>query len=488
MNAELPKSMPAPSSGGHVIPRLASSVPFVDFMSNGWESPQLLDPIQAPAAQAAADHREKLSHAFGGQGILVFSGSAPVRSNDCYYDFRAHSDFMYLTNTQIEAAVLLGHPTGTGHDFELFLPAPYPPGTAEFFSNAVRGELWVGPSHQPAQWQESLGIPVRPIQELESATRGKRFAAAGSVPANALLKFNTSDSPELRRVLSLLRMVKDEWEIAELRASVDHTIDGFRQVLAEIPHAIVSGGERWLQGTFDRAARTYGNGPGYATIIGAGIHAPTLHWTRCDGPVRDDQLLLLDMGVEERSGYTADVTRTFPVSGSFTPAQRQVHDLVEKAHRAGLAALTPGNSFSDFHFACMEVIAGGLHDWGLLPVSVDEALSPAGQQHRRWLVCGVGHHLGLDVHDCSHSHYDDYQGASLEENMVLTVEPGLYFHAHDTLVPPELRGLGVRVEDDLLITATGYENLSTHLPLDAIGLEHWMSEAMNPVTKAAMHS
>ncbi|WP_449374158.1 M24 family metallopeptidase [Arthrobacter psychrolactophilus] len=195
------------------------------------------------------------------------------------------------------------------------------------------------------------------------------------------------------------------------------TIDGFAAVVREVPNAIRGGGERWLQGTFDRHARTTGNGVGYATIVGSGKHAPTLHWVRCDGPVLEDAVLLLDMGVEANSFYTADVTRTFPGSGTFSPVQRQVHDLVEKSHRAGLAAVEPGKPWSDFHVACMEVIANGLNDWGLLPVSVDEALSPKGQHHRRYLVCGVGHHLGLDVHDCAHSSYEHYQGATMESGM-----------------------------------------------------------------------
>jgi Xaa-Pro aminopeptidase len=235
------------------------------------------------------------------------------------------------------------------------------------------------------------------------------------------------------------------------------------------------GGERWLQGTFDRAARTYGNAPGYATIVGSGPHAPTLHWVRTDGPVLPDELLLLDMGIEVDSLYTADVTRTFPASGRFTQTQRQVHDLVEKSHRAGLAALQPGRPFGDFFAACMEELAVGLNDWGILPVSVDEALSPNGQQHRRWLVCGIGHHLGLDVHDCAHSSYEAYQGGILAPGIVQTVEPGLYFHANDLAVPPELRGIGVRLEDDVLITQTGSEVLSEALPIDADGVEAWMA-------------
>ncbi|WP_240777217.1 M24 family metallopeptidase [Nonomuraea basaltis] len=257
---------------------------------------------------------------------------------------------------------------------------------------------------------------------------------------------------------------------------VDRTIEGFAAVLSEVPTAVAGAGERWLQGTFDRYARTYGNGPGYAAIVGSGPHAPTLHWERCDGPVRPGDLLLLDMGVEVRSHYTADVTRTFPVSGSFSPVQRQVHDLVERAHRAGLTQVAPGRAFTDFHHAAMEVIARGLDDWGLLPVSVDEALSERGQHHRRYLICGIGHHLGLDVHDCARSSPEAYHGARMAPAMALTVEPGLYFHVHDRTVPPELRGIGVRIEDDLLVTPTGAEILSAALPIDATGLETWTKE------------
>ncbi|MFC7878230.1 M24 family metallopeptidase [Isoptericola sp. NPDC057391] len=167
-----------------------------------------------------------------------------------------------------------------------------------------------------------------------------------------------------------------------------------------------------------------------------------------------------------------------PPSGRFTDTQRAVHDLVEKSHRAGMAHVRPGVNYLDFHFAAMEVLAQGLRDWGLLPVSVDEALSPQGQQHRRWLVCGIGHHLGLDVHDCAHSDWQDYMGADLEPGVVMTVEPGLYFHAHDLTVPPELRGVGVRLEDDLLVTPDGHEVLSDALPIDAAGVEAWTTRLL----------
>lgn len=445
---------------GSQPPRLARVPAFVEAMGRGWADVDVVPQLVPGAPQAAAEHRRRLSEALPGRTLVVPAGRAPVRANDTAYDFRPSSDFAWLTGgVAVEGAVLVMVPTGPGHDTTLYLPPPWRPGTPGFFADAAHGELWVGPSPSLAAWAELLGVAVQPLGELDPGLR-------------------SGDGAELARRCSELRMVKDDWEVTQLREAVDATVAGFAAVAAELPTAVGGPdrpglGERWLQGTFDRHCRTFGNQPGYATIVGSGPHAPTLHWVRCDGPVLPDAALLLDMGVEGRSFYTADVTRTVPPGGRFDPVQRRVHDLVERAHRAGMAAVRPGARFSDFHFAAMEVVASGLHDWGLLDVSVDEALSPQGQQHRRWLVCGIGHHLGLDVHDCSAVVPGDQHGVTLQPGMVLTVEPGLYFHAHDLTVPPELRGIGVRLEDDLLVTAGGAEVLSDALPIDAEGVERW---------------
>ncbi|MCI1748972.1 MAG: aminopeptidase P family protein [Acidipropionibacterium sp.] len=447
-------------------------------MSAGWDHEPAAPSLAPGTAQTAGRHRDLLSAALPGQVIVVASGTAPVRNDDCNYAFRPNSDFVWLTGCQAEGAVLTMIPSAEGYHARLHITAPFRPGDSGFFSSATHGELWVGPASGPEQWAEALDIEVDDVDLLsvqESTLRGG--LAAGSVTDQYVTGLGLQRSAELDRVLSELRSVKDAWEIAQLRQAIDATVGGFAAVASEIPRAISEGlGERWLQGTFDRHARTFGNGPGYASIVGSGPHAPTLHWVRCDGPILPSETLLLDMGVEANSLYTADVTRTLPPSGSFTPAQRAVHDLVEKAHRAGLEQVRPGTEYLDFHFAAMEVIAQGLHDWGLLPVSVDEALSPGGQQHRRWLVCGIGHYLGLDVHDCSHSSYEAYQGTPLQPGMVMTVEPGLYFHSFDAKVPPELRGIGVRIEDDVLVTPGGSEVLSRDLPIDAAGLEIWTSQ------------
>ncbi|WP_221583797.1 aminopeptidase P family protein [Microbacterium sp. G2-8] len=459
-----------PPYAGTRYPKLAEIPAFTEWIAGGWEDRQVAPTIPEGSATAAAAHRDRLSARFPGQTLVAAAGTAPTRNDDSVYGFRADSSFVWLTSCQVEDAVLVMWARDGGHDAVLYMPAPFRPGDAGFFSNALHGELWVGPSAGLAEWADALGVDVRPLADLESAAGGDALATRAAAPLLA----GVESSSELERELSKLRMIKDAWEIEQLRGAVDATVSGFAATAAEIPRAIAEGtGERWLQGTFDRHARTYGNGPGYSTIVGSGAHAPVLHWVRCDGPVVEDAALLLDMGVEARSLYTADVTRTLPASGSFSAAQREAHDLVEKAHRAGLAQIRPGTEYLDFHFAAMEVVAQGLSDWGLLPVSVDEALSPSGQHHRRYLACGIGHHLGLDVHDCSQSHYEDYMGAQLEPGVVMTVEPGLYFHAHDETVPPELRGVGVRLEDDVLVTETGSDVLSDALPIDADGIERW---------------
>ena len=236
--------------------------------------------------------------------------------------------------------------------------------------------------------------------------------------------------------------------------------------------------------SFGLYARHQGNGIGYDSICAAGDHANTLHWIKNTGDVHDGDLLLLDAGVEVESLFTADITRTLPVSGEFTDAQRKVYDAVYAAQEAGLAAVRPGNKFSDVHEAAIRVIAEHLHAWGLLPegVDVDATLDKEhGQFHRRWMVHGTSHHLGIDVHDCALALREEYMDAVLTPGMVLTVEPGLYFKADDLLVPQELRGIGVRIEDDVVVTADGCENLSAGMPRTSTEVEAWIAGLWNRV-------
>ena len=217
-----------------------------------------------------------------------------------------------------------------------------------------------------------------------------------------------------------------------------------------------------------------GNDIGYDSIVGGGSHAATLHSIDNTGSIEPGKLVLLDMGVEGRNLYTADVTRTLPVDGTFTPLQRDLYDLVFQAQQAGIDAVRPGVPFLAAHNAAMEVLAHGLEAMKLLPVPAQEALDPESKVYARWTLHGTSHMLGMDVHDCGRTSVDIYPKGDLAEGMVLTVEPGLYFQEDDLLVPEELRGIGIRIEDDILVTADGHRNLSASLPRTSGDVEEWM--------------
>ncbi|MCU1588721.1 MAG: pepPI 3, partial [Frankiales bacterium] len=232
--------------------------------------------------------------------------------------------------------------------------------------------------------------------------------------------------------------------------------------------------ERWAEGVFGLRARVEGNDVGYGSICAAGAHACTLHWTDNDGPVRPGELILLDMGVEGRELYTADVTRTLPISGRWTPQQREIYALVYRSQEAALAECKPGAAFLAPHNAAMRVLAEGLQQLGIIE-SAEEVLDPLDKRYSRWTLHGVSHMLGLDVHDCAAARNESYREGTLQPGIVLTIEPGLYFQPDDLLVPEELRGIGVRIEDDVLITEDGYRNLSAALPRDPDAVEAWMA-------------
>ena len=185
---------------------------------------------------------------------------------------------------------------------------------------------------------------------------------------------------------------------------------------------------------------------------------------------------MVDAGVEADSLYTADITRTLPVSGKYTPAQKEIYLAVLEAADAAFAVAKPGIKFREIHAAAMKVIAQKTADWGILPVSAEESLDENKQFHRRWMVHGTSHHLGIDVHDCAQARKEMYLDAELKEGMIFTIEPGLYFHEDDLLAPEKFRGIGIRIEDDVLVTATGVENLSRALPRDPDEIEAWMAK------------
>lgn len=464
---------------------------FVDFIPRDWAPYDSTLPGRLPASEAAVARREELSKAFPGERIVVPAGGLKVRSNDCDYVFRPHSAFAWLTGLGSDRepdAVLVLEPTDQGHDATLYFKPRAPRTDPEFYADARYGEMWVGQRESLEEMRAMTGLDCAPMTELDPAlaknadsTRIRVLRAADEQVASRVDELRTEqqqlkDDQELETRLSTMRLVKDDFEQAQMREACQATARGFEAVVRDLPEAVRRGrGERWVEGVFGLHARHHGNGVGYDSIAASGDHANTLHWIRNDGDLREGDLLLLDAGVELDSLYTADVTRTLPVNGRFTPEQRKVYEAVLEAQEAGIAAAKPGARFSDVHAASIAVVARHLHEWGLLPVTPEESLGVEGGQHRRWMVHGTSHHLGIDVHDCAQALREDYRDGVLEPGMVITVEPGIYLKATDLLVPEEMRGIGVRIEDDILITADGNENLSGMLPRTADEVEAWMA-------------
>ena len=315
--------------------------------------------------------------------------------------------------------------------------------------------------------RDRLGLETKSLEEF------KKFL--GSLPKSKIL--NSNKDAGLIQFVSELRLIKDSFEIAQMRKAIAASVKGFEAVAKNLKQAVGHPrGERIVETAFYSQARIFGNGLGYETIAASGEHACTLHWISNDGPVSKNDLLLLDAGVEMDSLYTADITRTLPVSGKFSTIQKKIYDAVLEAADAGFKVAKPGAKFRDVHDAAMRVIAERTAEWGLLSVSAEISLQPELQLHRRWMVHGTSHHLGLDVHDCAQARKEMYLDAKLKPGMIFTIEPGLYFHSNDLSVPKEYRGIGVRIEDDVLITKTGVENLSAALPRTTKDIEKWLAK------------
>ena len=506
------RAQPLDQRGGNRS-RQPTNKAFRDFIGSGWGPRPSGLPERGEAADWAASRRAALGARFAGERLVVPAGTLVTRNNDCDYRFRPHSAFAHLagTGTDFEPDAVLvlepltvpgqrlaaGEPT---HESVLYFRPRASRTSEEFYANARYGELWVGvrPSIEEVEAVTGIrcaridtlgdalakdagadGVRLRVIAEADTAVTALVDQVRRSVGLAAGQEAQSLDDA-LTEATSELRLVKDDWEVDQLQKAVDATKAGFDDLIRSIPRARGHWrGERVLEGAFGARAREEGNGLGYDTIAAAGDHANTLHWINNDGPVQPGQLVLVDAGVEVDSLYTADVTRTIPVDGRFTAPQRRVYGAVLKAADAAFArAGEPGCRFRDLHAAAMEVLARRLEEWGLLPdgVTAADSLGPEGQYHRRWMVHGTSHHLGLDVHDCAQARREMAMDAELVAGMVFTIEPGLYFRSDDLRVPAELRGMGVRIEDDVVMRGPGRpEYLTAAIPRRPDDVEAWVS-------------
>ncbi|CAN5315189.1 aminopeptidase P family protein [soil metagenome] len=487
--AESPTPVPRATSNRSTTP---VSNTFKDYISSHWAERTDAPPAERAQAPYAAARRSRISAMYPGKRLILPAGPAKVRSNDTDYAYRAHSAFAHLTgwgSDAVTGSVLVLEPTDAGHEATLYFREPAGRESDEFYANPEIGEFWIGPRPSATHVAADLGLRTAGLaafdavldsvdadtlvvrdadREITDRVDGQRLLAASAESGDG--------DADLARDLSELRLVKDAFEIAELRAAVAATKKGFDDVIADLGEITAHArGERLVEGTFNRRARAEGNTVGYDTIAASGDHACILHWTRNDGAVAPGDLILIDAGIELDSYYTADITRTLPIGGSFTEVQRRVYEAVREAADAAFAIVRPGIRFREIHAEAMRVIAAKTAEWGLLPVSAQESLEPDAQYHRRYMVHGTSHHLGIDVHDCAQARRDLYADGVVEAGMVFTIEPGLYFQPDDLTVPEEYRGIGVRIEDNILVTESGAENLSIGIPRTADDVEAWLA-------------
>lgn len=438
-----------------------------------------------PTSEALAEYaarRQRLMQAIGPDDVVILAGAREVlRNRDVHYRFRQHSDFWYLTGFTEPDAVAVLAPGRKDGAFVLFVRP----------RNAER-EIWdgrrAGPegacrdygadqAHDIADFDAALpallsgrarvhcalGEDPEFDARLTAAVRHLREVSrrGGSAPGEFVALENTLHEQRLIKSPAELTLLRHACKVsaqAHVQA-IRYTAPGVNEyeVMAEVEHV------------FARA----GMEPGYGSIVGGGDNACILHYVENDAPLRDGDLLLIDAGGEYR-GYTADITRTFPVNGRFSPAQRALYELVLDAQLAAIAEMQPGKASSLPHQAAVRVLTEGLVRLGLLQGEPDALIKA--EAYRRFYMHGTGHWLGMDVHDVGRYKLDGDSRPFLP-GMVMTVEPGLYVAPDSDDVDPRWRGIGIRIEDDVLITDDGNEVLTADVPKTVDAIEALMARA-----------
>lgn len=470
-----------------------------------------------------AQRRARVSQAIGKSAMLVlFSADPRVYTNDVDYEFRQENNLYYLTNLKQQNATLVLIPGNSEMPEILFLPRRNPAAetwTGHMYSpeeaHRISGvkEIWETSEFQPFLQAVRMRQPYRPKPEklLLSATAAQPvtatgfeslFAAAGKNEGQIyLLVPDQAESREYRQeqhfaaewsklasgysirnatpIFSDMRLRKSDLELRFLQHAIDITIEAQERAW------LAAGTAKWEYEVDAQVAYTYklrnADHWGYPSIVGCGPNATTLHYEESQGPVSQGHLLLMDIGAEYEH-YTADVTRTFPVNGKFSPAQAEIYRIVYDAQEAGARTIRPGAYVSDVHRAATEVIKDGLLKLGLITDKNTE-------QYRFWFMHGTSHWLGMNVHDVGN------YGTKLEPGMVFTLEPGIYirpdaldylpsgmkaeeWEKFKTAVRPafeRFKGIGVRIEDDMLVTKTGTRWLTEALPRELSAIEDFIA-------------
>ncbi|HZH91119.1 MAG TPA: aminopeptidase P family protein [Pyrinomonadaceae bacterium] len=511
--------------------------------------PAPVSDVQARQAELAERRARVAKEVGNGSMLVLFSGEPRVYTNDVDYEFRQENNLYYLTGLAQQRATLVLVPGHAKTREILFIPRRNPAAetwTGHMYSpeeaRAISGinEIWEAAEFEPFMNAIRSRRAYRPKDEsillsnLPAASPAPTPPAGGPAVSAAqitgpaaqqnaggfetlfgamaqkngalylLLPGGEGESREFRReqafasrwaqsssgllvrdawpIFMEMRLRKSPWELQLLQHAVDITTEALGRAMA------VAGRSKWeyeVEAEVDYTfKRRHADNWGYPSIVGCGPNATTLHYVESEGPVGANDLILMDVGAEY-GHYTADVTRTFPVSGRFTAAQADIYNAVLAAQEASMAVARPGNTFADVNRASIEVIKDALLRLGLI---TDRNSS----QYARWFMHGTSHWLGMNVHDVG------ALNTKFEPNMVFTIEPGIYIRpdALDTMPKTEenrkfaeavrpafekYKGIGVRIEDDVVITTSGHRNMSVALPRTLADVENFMARAVREV-------
>ncbi len=422
-----------------------------------------------------AARRQQLMEKIGPRAVAIIGGKRlSVRNSDVEHRFRQTSDLWYLTGfTEPEALAVIA------------------PGRAEKLTLFVRPrdperETWTGRRAGVDGAKQKFGADQAfTIGEVESELP-KLLDGADEVlfvpgedgeldhlVLSTLAHLRQAERrgmraprriQDLRWTLHELRLLKDADALAKMRRAVEVT----RQAHTAAMRAARDGVKEYeIEALIDYTFRRNGGHPGYGTICGGGVNATILHYVDNDQPLKKGELLLVDAGCEIE-GFTADVTRTYPIGARFSPAQKRCYELVLAVEKACVAAVKPGHTIDAIHEQAVELLTRGMVDLGLLQGDVRELIDKGA--YKRFYMHRTSHWLGMDVHDVG-IYAPDGKSRPLEAGMVLTVEPGLYIAEDASDVAAEYRGIGIRVEDDILVTDDGHENLTISIPKEVAELE-----------------
>ena len=424
-----------------------------------------------------ARRRIKLAEKMQDGISIVRTAPERQRNRDSSFPYRFDSYFHYLTGFPEPEAVLV------------LVAGPHPKSVLFCREKDIEREIWDGFRFGPQQARETFGFDethaIAKLDELlpqQLANQPAIFCDVGADPAwdsqvigwinkvRAQVRSGVSAPSEIRdirRFLDDMRLIKDEHEIATMRQAADISSQAHRRAMRTARPGLR---EYELEAELIHEFRRRGaQAPAYTPIVAGGANACVLHYVQNDSVLGDGDLVLIDAGCE-LDGYASDITRTFPVSGHFSGPQRDIYQLVLSAQTAAIAQVKPGNEWEAPHNAAVKVLAQGMVDLGLCKGSADSVIESG--DYRRFYMHRTGHWLGMDVHDAG-----DYKrkGAwlKLETGMMLTVEPGCYVRPAES-VPEQFWNIGVRIEDDALVTATGCEIITAAAPKSIDDIESLM--------------